>query len=262
MKRNPIPYIGGKARLAPKLSALLPPHHTYVEVFGGVAHLLFRKERSPVEVYNDADARLANLFHVLRDHFDDFAARLRWTLYARSVHAAWRRIGPTGDPIEDALRTLYLLQSSMCGDITSSWAYSKSRRNAASYEGSKDAITAVAERFKGVAIDQRDFRDLIPKWDGAETLFFCDPPYYGDPGGWFWRFEDADHADLAAIVADVAGKVILTYYDHPEIRRLYHGWRVIEHHRPRRSGNFWGRGSRQVCELIILNYDPSTATTQ
>jgi len=256
MKRNPLTYIGGKASLAPRLLELLPPHRTYVEVFGGVAHLLYRKEPSPIEVYNDIDARLATLFHVLRDHFDDLAARLRWTLYARSAHAAWRRIGPSGDPIEDALRMFYLLQSSMCGDPSSSWAYSKLRRQAVGYEGSKAAIEAVAERFKGVAIDQRDFREIIPKWDGPETMFFCDPPYYGDPGAYFWRFTEQDHSDLAALLRDISGKAMVTYYDHPEIRRLYAGWRISEHHRKRRSGAMWGHPQKVVCELILLNYDP------
>ncbi len=254
--RNPIPYVGGKAALAPKLVAMMPTHRTYVEVFGGVAHVLFRKEPSPIEVYNDADDRLATLFHVLRDHFADFAARLRWTLYARSVHGAWRRIGPEGDPIEDALRTFYLLQSSMCGDRSSSWTYSRLRRHAASYERSKAAIEAVAQRFQGVAIDNRDFRDIIPKWDSAETLFFCDPPYYGDAGDWFWTFSEQDHTDLAAMLGDLKGKALVTYYDHPEIRRLYSGWTIAEHHRRRRGAALWGKSGGMVCELIITNYAP------
>lgn len=234
----------------------MPQHRTYVEVFGGVAHVLFRKDPSPVEVYNDADERLANLFHVLRDHFDDLAARLRWTLYARSAHAAWRRIGTSGDPIEDALRTFYLLQSSMCGDISNSWSYSRLRRNAATYEGAKAALCAVAERFRGVAIDQRDFREVIPRWDHEGALFFCDPPYYGDPGAWFWKFTEQDHRDLAALLRDISGKAMVTYYDHPEIRRLYAGWHILEHHRRRRTGSMWGHAQKNVCELIILNYEP------
>ena len=259
--RNPIPYIGGKAALAPRLVAMLPPHHTYVEVFGGVAHVLFRKTPSPVEVYNDIDGRLANLFHVLRDHFADFAARLRWTLYARSVHGAWRRIGPSGDPIEDALRTFYLLESSMCGDLTSSWAYSKLRRNAATYETSKAAIAAVAERFLAVAIDQRDFREIIPKWDGPDTVFFCDPPYYGEAGAQFWRFTDDDHIALAACLSAIEGKALVTYYDHPAVRRLYQGWTITEHHRALKAGGMWQRNPRQVCELIIANYDPPSPSS-
>ena len=254
MPRNPIPYIGGKAAMAPLLVSLLPPHHCYLEVFGGVAHLLFRKERSPIEAYNDRDGRLVNLFHVLRDHFDDFAARLNWTLHARSPHAAWRRIGPTGDPIEDALRTYYLLKTSYNGEINSSWTYGKTKSQAAIYESAKRDIEAVSARFRGVSIEERDFRELIPRWDGPDTLFFCDPPYYGPIGEQFWVFTEQDHADLATLLHQVQGKVLLTYYDHPEVRRLYADWHLLEHARPLRCAAKWGHPSRIVVELILANY--------
>jgi DNA adenine methylase len=254
--RNPIRYIGAKAALAPKLAAMLPPHQVYVEVFGGAAHLLFRKQRSPIEVYNDLDGRLANLFHVLRDHFDDLAARLRWTLYARSAHAAWRRIGPSGDPIEDALRIFYLLLSSMAGDPSSSWAHSRLRSHAREYEKAKALLHQVAARFQGVAIEQRDFREIIPRWDGPDTVFFCDPPYYGVAGSQFWRFSEKDHADLAALLTGIEGEALVTYYDHPQIRSLYRGWHITEHHRPRRGAAIWGRSTGPVCELIITSYEP------
>lgn len=39
-----------------KLLPLIPPHKIYVEPFGGGASLLFAKEPSPVEVYNDIDS--------------------------------------------------------------------------------------------------------------------------------------------------------------------------------------------------------------
>jgi len=260
--RNPIAYIAAKAALAPRLVALLPPHRVYAEPFGGAAHVLVRKERSLIEVYNDTDDRLVNLFQVLRDHHDDLAARLRWTLYARSAHAAWRRISGVGDPIEQALRTFYLLQSSMAGDMTSSWSYSRMRAHARHYEGSKELLAAVAGRFRGVAIENRDFRQVIAAWDSADTVFFCDPPYYGRAGSQFWRFSEKDHADLAALLREIEGKALVTYYDHPEIRRLYQGWSIIEHDRPRRGSNLFGRQASRVCELIILNYDPPQALSK
>jgi len=254
MLRNPIPYIGGKAALAPKLVGLLPPHHTYVEVFGGVAHVLFRKERSAIEVYNDTDGRLVGLLHVLRDHFDDFAARLRWTLYARSIYEAWCRLDPTGDPIADAIRTFFLLKTSMNANIGNSWYYSRLKPIAMSYERSKSQIEAVAARFLGVTIERKYFRDLIPRWDSPETMFFCDPPYYGSVGEQFWPFKAADHTDLSHILAKVQGKVMLTYHDHPQVRRRYRGWHVRRHHRARHTGQMWRLPARRVCELIITNY--------
>jgi hypothetical protein len=59
------------------------------------------------------------------------------------------------------------------------------------------------------------------------------------------------------LLRSIEGKALVTYYDHPEIRHLYQGWTIIEHERPRRGSNLFGRPASRVCELIILNYDPS-----
>jgi len=258
MPRNPIPYIASKAALAPTLIPMIPAHYAYCEVFGGAAHVLCRKDRSAVEAYNDLDGRLGNLFAVIRDHHDDLAARLSWTMYARDIHAAWRRIGPCGDPIEDALRTFYLLRCSMLGDMRMGWAFSRQRDHAGAYERSKGLLEEVAQRFRGVYIDHRDFRQFIPAWDGPETFLFCDPPYYGTAGTQFWPFSEQDHRDLAALLHQVKAAVMVTYYDHPEVRRLYDGWHISEHTRPRRGANLFGRRSTIVTELILTNYPPPT----
>ena len=154
----------------------------------------------------------------------------------------------------------------MNGELDSSWSYSRLKATAMSYEQSKQQIEAVAERFLGVAIEQRDFRDLIPRWDSPETMYFCDPPYYGPVGAQFWKFTDEDHVDLAAALHQVKGKVMLTYYDHPAVRDLYPAaptgrWHLLEHHRPRRGAVVWGHPLTTVCELIIANFPLPTAVT-
>jgi DNA adenine methylase len=53
--RSPICWFGGKGKMVKKLLPLIGDHRIYVEPFGGGASLLFSKEPSPVEVYNDLD---------------------------------------------------------------------------------------------------------------------------------------------------------------------------------------------------------------
>ena len=64
---KPIPQIGGKRLSANRLVKLIPYHNIYVEVFGGGASLLFKKEQSYKEIYNDLDNLLYNFFIILRD---------------------------------------------------------------------------------------------------------------------------------------------------------------------------------------------------
>ncbi len=63
--RSPILWFGGKGNMVAKILPLFPPHRIYVEPFGGGASLLMAKAPAPVEVYNDLDSGLVNLFRVL-----------------------------------------------------------------------------------------------------------------------------------------------------------------------------------------------------
>jgi site-specific DNA-adenine methylase len=67
MSKAPITWFGGKSRQLHWLLPLFPPHQVFVDVFGGSGAVLLGKPPSPVDVYNDIDGRLVNLFRVLRD---------------------------------------------------------------------------------------------------------------------------------------------------------------------------------------------------
>src|SRR5437660_12930733 len=84
------PYRGGKFHLAPRLVKLLPPHKVYVEVFGGAASVLLAKPRSRIEVYNDANGQLVNLYETIRNHPLLFLERAEHLPYSRHLHYAWR----------------------------------------------------------------------------------------------------------------------------------------------------------------------------
>jgi len=83
---GPLPYIGGKNRLATKIISLLPEHTTYVEPFAGGAQVLFHKPPSNVEVLNDLDFDVVNFFRVCQWHSEELVRYLRFCFASRRLH--------------------------------------------------------------------------------------------------------------------------------------------------------------------------------
>lgn len=80
-----IPWIGGKRRLAEHLIPRFPRHTCYVEVFAGGAALYFLKNPSKVEVINDVNGELVNLYRVVKTHLEEFVRQFKWALSSREV---------------------------------------------------------------------------------------------------------------------------------------------------------------------------------
>lgn len=65
-----IPWIGGKSQLAKRIISEFPEKFDrYIEVFGGGGSVLFASDKhAPMEVYNDANGQLVNLFRCIKYH--------------------------------------------------------------------------------------------------------------------------------------------------------------------------------------------------
>ena len=80
-----ISWIGGKKLLRDDILARLPPKYDkYIEVFGGAGWVLFRRTPDKrMEVYNDFNSNLVNLFRCVRDKPDKLKYKLRYVLNSR-----------------------------------------------------------------------------------------------------------------------------------------------------------------------------------
>ena len=80
-----ISWIGGKKLLRDEILArLLPEYDKYIEVFGGAGWVLFRKPQGrEMEVYNDFNSNLVNLFRCVRDKPNKLKYKLRYVLNSR-----------------------------------------------------------------------------------------------------------------------------------------------------------------------------------
>ena len=220
MLKPPVTWFGGKARLAQKITKLFPEHQTYVDVFGGSGAILLSKKRSGVEVYNDIDSGLFNLFSVLRD--PDLSEKLMlacaMTLYSRREFDL--AASPTADPVESARRFLVRQRMSRAG-LAKQWSYCVADSCGGISSAAKrwlsgiERLPAIRERLRGVQIESTDWRDALQRYDREDTLFYLDPPYVEDKrvsGKYLHEFTLSNHVELIQAVSKTKGMIVLSGY--------------------------------------------------
>ncbi|WP_273845435.1 DNA adenine methylase [Rubrobacter calidifluminis] len=227
-------YPGAKWTLASWIVSHMPPHTVYVEPFFGSGAVLFRKPRSRVELVNDLDDRVVNLFRVLRERPDELERAVRLTPYSRTEYlASYER---SEDPLEDARR--FLVRSWQAHALKvggrSGWRYEisdvRGRPACGDWLTVPQRIQAAAERLSGVYIECRPAEEVIAAYSRSEaaerTLFFIDPPYLLDSRPGYYRHEmtAADHARLLGLLDAHPGPVLLSGYPHPLYEERLSHW--------------------------------------
>ncbi|WP_341285328.1 DNA adenine methylase [Priestia megaterium] len=256
---SPIRWFGGKFYLAEELISLMPKHHCYVEPFGGGGHVLTKKERSKVEVYNDIDAGLINFLMTLRNSRKEILSKLETLYTSRNLFYQMLEEPIPEDPMEKAVRWYYLLRHTLIpnnSEKKSGYRSGKKKSVAEDFQNSVVRLQQFEKRLRTVNIEMLDFKECIRRYDSEQTLFFVDPPYVGREsmykGGWT---EDA-HRELAELLRNIKGKALVTYYPDPLINELYDGWR--RHEKETYVGTVAkedGHKKKKETELFLMNYD-------
>jgi len=83
---SPIPWVGGKRLLRHEIISRFPEHNTYIEPFAGAAWVYWGKEPSTVEVINDLNGDLVNLFLTIKNHPQEFYDRLWYMKTSRDLY--------------------------------------------------------------------------------------------------------------------------------------------------------------------------------
>lgn len=83
--KAPFAWVGGKNKLAPKIVELMPPHESYIEVFGGALSVFYHKEPSKIEIINDINSDLINLHNIIKTRPLSLADELGGMLMSREL---------------------------------------------------------------------------------------------------------------------------------------------------------------------------------
>ena len=256
MTTSIVPYMGGKTKIAPWIIEKLPDHTYYVEPFGGSASVLLNKPRSQVEVYNDANGDVVNFFDVLRSRPEELAEFTKRVPFAEDVHERWSERWFNGtrpdDDLERAGMWMFLRYSQFNGKAGTKSGFKREPvveeshgQVADVWRQAPERIRETAERLQGVSIVNDDYRDVIDRYDSPDTLFYCDPPYYGTE---HYYSEKMDHNELAASLDGIEGDAIVSYTDVPP--GLYEGWEEVV----RTVNHNAGGNVKETDERLLMNF--------
>ena len=227
-------YYGGKFNMIKFLLQFVPPHKVYVEVFGGSGALLFAKEPSKLEVFNDIDSEVVNFFRILRDKrkFKEFYRQVSLVPYSREEFKNFLKTLGEGNEVERAVKFFVCVKQSFGGQLQNTgWSYGKTtNKDVSAYLSAIENLPQVVERLRRVQIENRDYRKIFEIYDSEDTFFYCDPPYVKDVRksyyNYRYEFTLEDHKEFVERVLKLKGMVLISGYEHPIYERLEkEGWK-------------------------------------
>ena len=257
-RRSLINWVGGKRLLRKKIEPLIPTDiKSYLEVFGGGAWVLFYHDKwADLEVYNDLDGRLVNLFRIVKYHPNALKEELQYLLGSREIFMQFLNTEGITD-IQRAASFLFLISRSFGGKGDTFGCVKKSTGGACKSQGNVLLkIDAICKRLDKVMVENRDFEKFIKQYDHEDAFFYCDPPYSYGAGYYTTSTKGFEHERLRETLGNIQGRFLLSYDDSPKIRELYEGYEMIAVERLNGINNIQGedRKNKMFKELIIANY--------
>jgi len=282
-----ISWVGGKKALRDLIYQKMPNEFgRYIEVFGGGGWVLFgRRPDAAMEVYNDFNSDLANLFHCVRDQPMAFLKELGFlplngrdeffvlrkfleqeeftdAFMRQELELAQRELTPVQF---DEIRAILLERAGM-NDIRRAAAFFKVIRysygsGCTSYgcqpfdiRKTFDLIWQGSRRLRDTVIENKDFEELIKQYDRENAFIYCDPPYYLTEGHYAVEFRREDHFRLRDTLKGCQGRFLVSYNDCEFIRELYQDFRIEAVSRLNNLAQRYDNGC-EYAEVLISNYD-------
>lgn len=251
MMKPPIPRMGGKSKLRKTILERIPEHTCYVEPFFGAGWVYFGKEPSKVEVINDIDKELINMFRMIKYHAPEIERVLEYEFSGRDMFEEYKHCTVEYlTEIQRAVRFLYLISQSFAGK-GETFGYGTTSKPASQifYQG---VLRDIKERLRNTYVENKSFEDIIKRYDRPHSFFFCDPPYF-ETAGYGNEFGEQEHLLLRDTLSQIKGKFMVTINDHPKVKEWYKDFN-IEEVQVAYSISKEQKARKEYGELIITNY--------
>ncbi len=251
MLKPPICRMGGKSKLRKTIIEMIPNHTCYIELFFGAGWVYFGKEPSKVEVINDIDKELINLFRMIKYHSPEIERQLEYEFSGRDVFEEYKHCTIEYlTEIHRAVRFLYLITQSFAGR-GGVYGYGTSTKPSPQIFY-KNVLGELKDRLRNTYVENLSFEKIIDKYDRDYSFFFCDPPYV-ETTGYDNAFGEDEHLLLRDKLRTLKGKFLLTINDHEKVREWYKDFNLKEV-QVNYSVSKETKARGKYNELIITNY--------
>jgi DNA adenine methylase len=250
-------YPGSKWNLVPSILKMIPTHHTYLEPFFGSGAILFSKPISDIEMINDLDNNVVNLFNCIKDDPERLARRVLTTPYSREQYNK-SYVAESEEPYDKALIFLtkcwqgygFRTNGSKVG-----WKNDIQGRESmyalCDWYRLPDKILMVAERLRKVQIENRPALEVIKRFDFENVFMYLDPPYVlGTRTGKQYANEmsDEDHEELLKFILQSNAKIMISGYESDMYNDYLHEWN-------KRQYNSCAEMGGKRVETVWFNYE-------
>jgi len=277
-------YIGGKSKIGKWIVPYYPKDmETYVETFGGMFWCYYNMDLEQYPklkniVYNDFNPLNYNLFLCIQNPEELLKS-------VESIPCQQKGVENTPQEYKDLFKGF---QSEIFSngftinypdyDVAAKYTYiltqvfSGSKPETSNYIDLKGKYKSKYLTFRDKLknekwlkmfsninhIENMDFEDVINKYDGENTYFYLDPPYWKTENYYSNHdFDRNDHERLAKVLNNTKGKFSLSYYDFELLSEWFpkndYLWEQKDFVKAAAAKK--GKTQNKGTELLILNYN-------
>ncbi len=243
--------LGRKTKIANKLIQFFPKHDMFIDMFFGAGGLFFNKPLAKINILNDNDKEVFNLFTVFKEHNTELLSAISKTPIDMELFNYWKTHKET-ETIWQAVRFLWLSNMGYLGKPdTLRYSFTKSKQIIYNY------YEQTLKKIEHVMIMNKDFREVLNtisftqgQRDINRAFIYADPPYLGTENNYQDGFTEQETNDLFDILCNSGIRFAMSEFSSP----------VIIEMAEQRKLNINIIGTRQTIksrniEILITNYE-------
>lgn len=217
-QRGAMNYMGSKFNGLAQILPRIPLTGKFIDVFGGSGVVTLNMPVQKFEVYNDKHSGLVAFYRTIAQEGGPQALRERIGLmpHSRELWYTYKRSKEEDkSELERAAQWYYLVQASVLGRGD---AFGRDLKGANSVwrkiHEQLELFPIIHQRFRGVLIENLDYKQVMKDFDSFDAAFYLDPPYW-ESDVYECKMDKLAHIQMCQAIFEAKGFVALSGYSNP-----------------------------------------------